>query len=373
MTQPLTLYGVKISMFTGKARSYLIKQGIPFNEVAPVNAHFQTVVMPQIGRRIIPVIEFEDGQILQDTSDIIDYFEAQKQQPVPAFPEDPLEHLLSLVLELFGDEGLIRPAMHYRWNFDDQTGNFITHGFGGWQGPDAPDEAKAQIKSTMDKFSGYLPPLGITPDTIPEIERAYGEILDVLEAHFSRTPYLLGAKPTLGDYAMMCSLYAHLGRDPVPAAIMKNRSPSVFRWTERMNAPHDDISDMPYYTPSDALPDTLSGLFKYIARYFLPELEMNIATINGLTPGESGSLASIHPKMSVLGFGRFKHGDIDISCAVRPMRFYMLQRVTDYFAAMSKADQRRAEDYLAPTGLAPLLTLTANHRIMRKDFQEVWT
>ena len=217
-----------------------------------------------------------------------------------------------------------------------------------------------------------LPLLGITPDTIPEIERAYVEILDVLEAHFSRTPYLLGAKPTLGDYAMMCSLYAHLGRDPVPAGIMKNRSPNVFRWTERMNAPHDDISDMPYYKATDALPDTLIDIFKYIARYFLPELEMNVATINAMTPAESGTRASIHPQMSVLGFGGFKHGDVDISCAVRPMRFYMLQRVTDYFAAMSQADQARAKDYLAPTGLVPLLTLTAKHRIARQDFQEVW-
>ena len=372
MTQPLTLYGVKISMFTGKARSYLIKQGIPFNEVAPVNTHFQTVVMPQIGRRIIPVIEFEDGQILQDTSDIIDYFEAQKQQPVPAFPEDSLAHLLSLILELFGDEGLIRPAMHYRWKFPEQTENFIMHGFGGWQGPDASEEAKTQIKSTIDKFSGYLTPLGVVPQTIPEIERAYGELLDILDAHFSRTPYLLGAKPTLGDYGFMCSLYAHLGRDPVAAGIMKNRAPNLFRWTERMNAPHDDISDMPYYRPSDELPETLDEIFKYIAKYFLPELEMNVATINALTPGKSGSRASIHPQMSVIGFGTFKHGDVDISCAVRPIRFYMLQRVTDYFATLSKADQTRAQDYLTPTGLAPLLTLTAKHRIMRKDFQEVW-
>ena len=372
MTAPLTLYGVKISMFTGKARSYLIKQGIAFNEVAPVNAHFQSKIIPQIGRRIIPVIEFEDGTIVQDTSDIIDYFEAQTAQPIPAYPLDTLQHLLSLILELFGDEGLIRPAMHYRWNYGDKTDQFITHGFGGWQGPDASDEAKEQIKNTMGKFSGYLPPLGITPDTIPEVERAYVELLSVLEAHFARTPYLLGAKPTLGDYGFMCSLYAHLGRDPVPAGIMKNHSPSTFRWTERMNVPHDDISDMPYYTPSDALPETLSGIFKYIADYFLPELEMNVETLNVMPAGERGSVASIHPKMSVLGFGKFRHGEVDISCAVRPMRFYMLQRVTDYFAQMSIEDQKHAQEFLEPTGLTPLLTLTVNHRIMRENFQEVW-
>jgi glutathione S-transferase len=372
MTTPLTLYGVKISMFTGKVRSYFIKQGIDFTEVAPVTPHFQTVIIPQIGRRIIPVIEFDDGQIVQDTTDIIDHFEAKGGLPCPAYPKEPLRHLLALILELFGDEGLIRPAMHYRWNFAAQTDRFITHGFGGWQGPDAPKAAKAQIKATMDKFSGFLPPLGITPDSRPEIERSYGEILDILEAHFSRTPYLLGAKPTLGDYGFMCSLYAHLGRDPVPSGIMKNRSPSTFRWTERMNAPHDDISDMPYYQPSDKLPDTLPAIFAYIAKYFLPELRMNIDVLNALPEGESGARASIHPKMSVLGFGNFAHGEAQISCAVRPIRFYMLQRVTDYYAQMTPADQSLAQNYLAPTGLSPLLTLTATHRISRENHQEVW-
>jgi len=372
MTAPLTLYGVKISMFTGKTRSYLIKQGIPFTETAPVNAHFQNVIMPQIGRRIIPVIEFSDGQVLQDTTDIIDYFEAGGDTPRPAYPEDKLHHLLSLILELFGDEGLIRPAMHYRWNFKDQTDHFITHGFGGWQGPDASDDAKAQIKSTMDKFSGYLTPLGITPETIPEIERSYLDILSRLDAHFSTTPYLLGAKPTLGDYGFMCSLYAHLGRDPVPSALMKNHSPSCFRWTERMNAPHDDMSDMPYYEPSDHLPDTLKDICRYIADFFLPELEMNVQTLNELPQGESGARASIHPKMSVLGFGHFQHGHVKIGCAVRPIRFYMLQRVTDFYASLSAAEQSRAQDYFTPLGLSPLLTLTANKRIKREAFQEVW-
>lgn len=372
MTQPLTLYGVKISMFTGKARSYLIKQNIPFTEVAPVTPHFQNVIIPQIGRRIIPVIEFDDGQIVQDTTDIIDHFERSGSMPCPAYPEEPLKHLLSLILEMFGDEGLIRPAMHYRWNFNDKTQSFITHGFGGWQGPDAPDAAKAQIKATMDKFSGYLPPLGITPESAPEIERAYGELLDILEAHFSRTPYLLGAKPTLGDYGFMCSLYAHLGRDPVPAGIMKNRSPATFRWTERMNAPHDDISDMPYYTPQDRLPDTLKDIFAYIARYFLPELEMNVDVLNGAAAGEPGQRASLHPQMSVLGFGPFKHGEHSISCAVRPIRFYMLQRVTDYYAQMRPEEQSLAQDYLKASGLTPLLTLTANKRITRENHQEVW-
>jgi len=53
MIKPIMLYGVKISMFTGKIRSYLIKQASPFEEVTPVSEHFSKVVLPQLGRRII--------------------------------------------------------------------------------------------------------------------------------------------------------------------------------------------------------------------------------------------------------------------------------------------------------------------------------
>lgn len=176
----------------------------------------------------------------------------------------------------------------------------------------------------------------------------------------------------IGDYGMMCSLYAHLARDPVPSALMKNRAPSLFRWTERMNAPHSDYSDMPYYTPTDELPATLGPIFKYIADYFLPELHMNVDVINALPGGKSGTPATINPKMSVLGFGSFTHGDTEIQCAVRPIRFYMLQRVTDYFTAMKKSDQEAALNYLEPLGLSPLLTLTAKHRVGRKNHIEVW-
>ena len=133
MTSPLTLYGVKISMFTGKVRSYFIKQRIAFTEVAPVSTHFAQVVLPQIGRRIIPVIETADGTLVQDTTDIIDYCEVQVLARLSAYPADPVRRLLALILELFGDEGLLRPAMHYRWNFPEQTDGFISHGFGGWQ------------------------------------------------------------------------------------------------------------------------------------------------------------------------------------------------------------------------------------------------
>ncbi len=368
----IKLYGVKVSMFSGKTRSHLIKQGIDFTEVSPSLPHYNKHILPKLGRRIMPVIEMEDGTIVQDTTDIIDYLQNSGLTKTSVYPKDPLENLVALILELFGDEGLIRPAMHYRWSFKERGGNFISHGFGGQAGPDADVATKMKVEKAIGYFSGLLPMLGVTPETAPEVERAYVEILQILEPHFARHPYMLGANPTLADYGMVCSLYAHLGRDPVPASLMKNIAPYLYRWTERMNAPHDDMSDMPYYREAEGLPETLGPLLGYIEKYFLPELVMNVAVLDALAGGAAGEKATINPAHAVLGFGAFDHGGVTLQCAVRPAKMILLQRVTDCFDAMNAEDKKRALEYLTPSGLAPILTLTSKHRLGRKDHTEVW-
>lgn len=376
MTDPITLYGMKISMFTGKIRSYLIKQQMDFVERAPVDNHFNQVIKPQIGRQIIPVIEMPDGEIIQDSTDIIDYLEGQGLARESAYPKAPLARLLALIFELFGDEGLIRPAMHYRWNYEDRGGDFIRHGFGGFQGPDREAAINEKVERAIEKFSGFLPPLGINETSIPEIERAFEELIRVMDAHFERHPYILGSRPTIGDYGLMCSLYAHLGRDPVPASLMKNKAPNLYRWTERMNTPHDDLTDMPYYRPSDDLPESLGPVLDYIGRYFLPEMQVQVDKTNEclamLGDIPSGQACTPTPSISAIAFGMFRHGDFDMQTVVRPIRLYMLQRVSDYYDTLPEAEQKRARDYLAPSGLDGLLTLKANRRVARKNHIEVW-
>ena len=144
-----------------------------------------------------------------------------------------------------------------------------------------------------------------------------------------------------------------------------------------MNRAHADYSDMPYYSSKSAkteqgLPETLEPLWGYLAKYFLPELEMCVETLNKLPEPEKGTRASIHPQQYVLGFGTFSHGNLDMQCAVRPMNFYMLQRVTDAYDALSAPDKTRIKAYFASSGLAPILELKAKYRIGRENHQEVW-
>ena len=37
------------------------------------------------------------------------------------------------------------------------------------------------------------------------------------------------------DFGLIAPMYAHLGRDPYPLALMQSRAIHVFRWVERMN------------------------------------------------------------------------------------------------------------------------------------------
>ena len=72
------------------------------------------------------MLQTPQGQWVQDGADIIDFFESRGLARLPAYPLTPLHGVVSAGRsELFGGEGLLRPAMHYRWNFDDDNLAFL--------------------------------------------------------------------------------------------------------------------------------------------------------------------------------------------------------------------------------------------------------
>ena len=103
--QHYTLYGVEGSYYAAKARTYLLKKGLPFNEVQADRRAFAAVIIPRVGYPIVPVIVTPNGETLQDTSAIIDVLEAR--HPTPALlPQTPRQQLAALLLELYADEWL---------------------------------------------------------------------------------------------------------------------------------------------------------------------------------------------------------------------------------------------------------------------------
>ena len=104
----LKLIGTQYSYFTGKARSYLLLKGIPFEEVLSTRSVFRDVIIPQTGVRFVPVVILPNGQAIQDTTAIFRYLESHSPANLPAFlpplQSCPRQHLFSLIAELLADE-----------------------------------------------------------------------------------------------------------------------------------------------------------------------------------------------------------------------------------------------------------------------------
>lgn len=378
---PYNLYGTPGSLYTGKARSYLIKQGVPFENRAAGEPRFQEEVLPQVGRWIIPVLETLDGEFVQDGSQIISWFEDQGETLHPAYPATPRHRVIAQIFELFGGEGLLRPAMHYRWNFDEENQPFLARDFAASLAPGARgEEAETVFRFAASRMRKAMSAFGVSPDSIPLIEAAYERFLDLFEAHLEDSPYLLGGAPTLGDYGLIAPLYAHLGRDPYPARLMKAKAFRVWRWTERMNASDQDAGD--YGSPpeklflADAVPDTLKALLAFVAEDYLPEVRAYVAHANqwlaerpDLEPWTSG-LA--RPTERSIGKTSFDWRGVPIEVAVMPYRLWLLQKVQDAADALDPAGRLAVDALLAETGLSDLLALRTTRRVERRNQLEVW-
>lgn len=374
-TRGHTLYGMAASLYTGKARAYLIQQHIEYMEMVPGSRRFLKEIVPKIGRMIIPTIETPDGEIIQDSTEIIDYFEEKGLARESAYPTAPRQLAVAHVLELYGSEGLLRPAMHYRWNFPEVNDAFIERNFADGLRPGAPaDEALEAARQGMKRMRMAAVAFGVSPETIPLIEAAYLELLELLQAHLGGAPYLLGGRPSLADYGLIAPLYAHLARDPHPSLLMKQRAHRVWGWTERMNARSAgrgaSSGESSNLYANDGIPDTLKAILRHAAEDLVPETEATAHFIDEWLEThdeiEEGAVLE-----RGLGLCRFEFRGTTVSALAQPYRIFLLQRLQDACRAMPAEDRRSVLEMLGEVGLGPLLEIRTRRRVERAHHREV--
>lgn len=362
------LYGLPHSLYTGKVRSYLRKQGIAYRETPPSDPHFTRTVVPQIGRGIIPVVEFDDGTLVQDTVDIIDHFESAGVR-YPAQPATPRQRTVAHLFELYAVLGLTRHAMHYRWSYLTRQEAFLRDAFGVGGHPE-------RTAATMARMNSYLPMLGVSEETIPAIEESYHQLLTGLEAHFAHHPYLLGNQPSIGDYSLFGPLFAHLGRDPVPLAIMHHEAPKVFRWVERMHAPDLDLVEygdayaQPGFAPDDEIPTTLGPVLDQIASELLPGLKDRLVVLQthvASGAAQPGQPVTAKPHQRIIGQAETSFRGMAYTGGVQPYTFFLWQRLRD-----AAGDSDAVRELFAAHGLSPLLDAELPIRVERVGNIEVW-
>ncbi|KWV91572.1 glutathione S-transferase family protein [Erythrobacter sp. YT30] len=355
---PITLYGAPPSLFSGKARAYLDWKGIDYTEKLPSDARFQSEIVPAIGRQVIPVVELPDGTLLQDTTLIIDHFEAADSDTPGVYPETPRQRLASMLLETYGDEWLVIPAMHYRWHYNEE---WIYGEFGKTALPGAsPEEQYAAGKARGAIFKGFVPMLGINAETIPVIEQSYEALLADLDAHFAEHAFLLGTRPSIGDYGLIGPLYAHNYRDPKSGEIMRRLAPNVAAWVERMVEP-DPLSDE--FLGGDRVPDDVLKVLHRMMTEQLPYLA-HVAEM-------LGEWAKANPGAELpraLGLAPFTIEGVTSERAALPFSLWMLQRALDYIASLGGEDRAACEEMLTQCGGEALLPFEIPVRLEFEDF-----
>lgn len=379
MNQNFILYGMQASLYTGKARAYMRRNRIPVTERGAGHPEFMTRIYPHMQRFIMPVIETPDGDIVQDGTDILEYFEACGLGREPLFPEDPITKAVALLFQLFGNEGLLRPAMHYRWNFDEENLDFLKVSFRdvlslemGVKGNDTGFEyASGRMRKAAMAF-------GVFDTTKALIEQSYAEFLNLYSAHLSKSFFLLGDQPTIGDYGLFNPLYAHLARDPKPAYLMKTTAPLVWNWVERINraeVTEEHTLDNPQtgLYGADNIPETLKALMKYVGEEYAAEFSAHVdyteqwLAKQGVNPEKVKA-----PLGRGIGFAEFKWRGKFISSVVMPYRFYLAQRLWDHVDGCPENAQKDIRDLFTQTGLEAFLDKRPSRRVLRKDYHEVW-
>ncbi len=374
MTAEHRLYAITHSLYSGRARSYLIKQGIPFQEFSTGHESFKVEVLPKGKLPTIPTLVTPEGEVIRDGAAIIEHFEVARGRPCR--PQGPRQQIVSALFDVIGTDGLLRPAMHYRWNFPEDNLDFVRYHFLHSQRNTPQREDKTE--AMMNRMRHAATFFGVTEQTEEVVEALYVEYLDALNKHFEQYPYLLGWRPCVGDFGLLGPMYAHLGRDPYPARLMQQRATRVFRWVERMNRADQDVPEYfeagSDFLADDEVPESLLTVLRVLAEDFVPETRGAAQQINAW-------LAESQPAAGEPAVGRLAQGvgvseftlrGQAVSAMAQPHRFYLLQRVQDAFSALSVDDQSAVSDMLAACGMAQVLDISLDRRIGRTDNLEVW-
>jgi len=342
---PYLYHAADVSYFSGKVRPALPQKSLWFREVVP---NLKQIVA-RTGVAFIPVLITPDGEAWQDTSTILDRLEAAHPDP-PLYPSTPVQRIVAYLIELYGDEIGLLPAMHYRWSFEESARKARVD-FALGSGNLA---AAGQFADRMAQGKNLL---GVSDATAPAIEAHLRELLAALCTHFEAHRFLLGDSMSLADCGLMGPLYGHLFRDAVPQRLLLETAFRVCCWIERMNRPPLDQKG---WLPDDALAETLKPVLRVMADG-VPMLLDAVRQID--------AWADVNPDATPprgIGIYETPYRDTKLSLMGRPYTLWMVQRPLDAYAALTGAERARVDAALAGTGWAALLACRPRHRMGKR-------
>lgn len=360
------LYGVEASYYAAKTRCYFLRKGLPFREIQCDRRVFKEIIVPRVGYPIVPVVITPDGETLQDTAEIIDRLEPRHPTP-PMIPITPRRRFAAYLMELYADEWLKVPALHYRWFYDYEFAHTM---MGRNNDPDAsPDEQRRVGAKIATLFKGWPKHLGVTAETRAAVEANFLECLGLLDTHFARHAFALGGAPSIADCAMMGPLYAHLFRDPHSGEILRDRAPALCDWIERMRAPKASPDADPA-TP-DIVPKTMLDVLRHLGRDYVPVLVSAIPIMQTWLGDHRDEAVPRYAGTHRFTIGRGKPYEAEGTRSVHSFEQWKVQRALDVFASFPLAAREGVARLCEEIEAGGLLALDIPERLQRKHYNLV--
>lgn len=270
MSGVYTLHGLGPSPYSVKMRALLRYRRLPF--VWTGGGSPRDVAIAAGLPAVIPVLRFPDGRMMNDSTPLAYALEREHPGVRSVIPDDPGLAFVSDLLEDFGDEWLTKMMFHYRWYYAADRA-FAQTWIVSSRDPVMADGARRRMMADFnDRQVGRMALVGCTEQNRPIIEDSYRFVLDTLDRHVRHVPFLLGARPSLGDFGVYGQLQI-LSVDPTPAAEMRARAPDLFCWLMRL----DDASGVEgdWLDATAPLPETLVALLRHAGETYLPFLAAN--------------------------------------------------------------------------------------------------
>jgi glutathione S-transferase len=268
------IFGVELSPYSVKTRSYFRYKGIPHEWIVrtpATQAEFQKYAkLP-----LVPLVVTPEGEGIQDSTPIIERFEAQFPEP-SIHPRDAVAAFVSALLEEFGDEWGNKWMFHYRWRRDeDQIAS--AERLAEVMAPPGIDaeQRRGVVAGIRERMVGRVWFVGSSDQTAQQIEDSYQATLGILEGHLASRPYLFGRRPAFADFGLWGQLY-ECSTDPTTGRLMRERAPAVQAWVARMLEPKAEGD----FESWSALEPTLFALLEtQVGALFLPWSDANAKAI----------------------------------------------------------------------------------------------
>jgi glutathione S-transferase len=279
-TAPIALMGAPGSPYTRKMLAVLRYRRIAYRFLSSNDAARAGMPTPKVALLPTFYLPGADGELeaVVDSSPLIRRLEREREGR-SVIPTDPGLAFLDAMIEDYADEWLTKAMFHYRWSHApdiDKASNILPL----WRQYAIPDAAVAERAKTVGaRQIGRLHVVGSNPVTGPVIEASYRRFLTLFEAHLSRQPFTLGAKPASCDFAIFGQLTQLALFDPTPAALALTLAPRVYAWVGLM----EDLSGFEppdrAWSAIDVLPETLAALLGEIGRVYAPVMLANARAV----------------------------------------------------------------------------------------------